>query len=80
MDRDTKYTSAVFIQDQTEAGVWEVIQRCWILRYLGTPSSLRHDAGFHLFTPKMYALASAQGITFHPVPIEHSQALGIGER
>lgn len=80
MDRDTKYTSASFVRNQTVSGVWEAIQRCWILRYLGPPSSLRHDAGVKFLTPKLYSLAAAQGITCHPIPIEHPQALGIGER
>ena len=80
MDRDTKYTAAMFVPNQTVASVWECIQRCWLLRYLGPPSAMRHDAGVQFLTPKMYALAAAQGISCRPVPIEHPQGLGNGER
>eukprot|EP00173_Palmaria_palmata_P002378 Plantae.Rhodophyta-Palmaria_palmata.ctg25228.p1 GENE.Plantae.Rhodophyta-Palmaria_palmata.ctg25228~~Plantae.Rhodophyta-Palmaria_palmata.ctg25228.p1 ORF type:complete len:163 (+),score=5.99 Plantae.Rhodophyta-Palmaria_palmata.ctg25228:3-491(+) len=80
MNRDTKYTAAMFIPNQTVAGAWESIQRFWQFRYLGTPSAMRHDASVQFLTPKMYALAAAQGITCRPVPIEHPKGLGIGER
>ena len=80
MDRDTKYTAGMFVPSQTVTGIWESIQRCWLLRYLGPPSAIRHDAGVQFLTPKMYSLAASQGISCRPVPIEHPQGLGIGER
>ena len=70
----------MFVPNQTVAGVWKTIQRCWLLHYLGPPSAMQHDAGAQFLTPKMYALAAAHGISCRPVPIEHPQGLGIGER
>lgn len=52
MDRNTKYTFAMFIVNQTVAGVWDAIQRCWLLRYVGPPSTMRHDAGVKFLNPK----------------------------
>lgn len=37
MDRDTNYTLAMFVHIQIVAGIWETIQRCWLLLYLGPP-------------------------------------------
>lgn len=70
----------MFVYNQTVAGVWESIQRCWLILYLGPPSGVRHDAGVRACTLEMYALAAGQGISCRPVFIGYPQSLGLGER
>jgi hypothetical protein len=79
--RDTRFQSAMFLQDGTKAiDVWHALLRCWIYRFSGAPDSIRHDVGVQFMAQEFQTLAGEMGIRCQPIPVESPHSLGIGER
>ena len=80
VDRDTKFSAAVFLRSETTEETWETFMRIRISVYIGFPDTIDTDQGTQFQSQRWRTLLLMAGIKHKSSGVQSHNALGVGER
>ena len=80
VDKDTKFSAATFLSNETAKETWNTFMRIRVCTYIGFPDVMATDQGPQFKSDRWSNLLNLAGITHHPSGFQSHNAFGVGER
>lgn len=80
VDKDTKFSAAAFLRNETTDEAWNVYMRSWVLAYIGFSDIIATDQGPQFKSSRWKSLLLTAGIKHKPSGVQSHNAIGVGER
>ena len=79
VDRDTKFNSARFLQNETAETAWNTFREMWVSMYVGYPDIISADQGPQFRSKYWRSVTKLAGIVLKLSGVESHNAINVGE-
>lgn len=80
VDKDTKFSVAIFLDNESSKGVWNAFLTEWVTTYIGYPEEVALDQGPQFQSREFKSLLNYVGIKSKDAGVESHNSLGEEER